>query len=96
LKRKKFNSALRHYKIIHNSFLEIKEKLSEIKGIGIGWYSKHSYRDIDYGTLPIQITPSRKHPEYAKGFSLDDIKNRKFKKVINIVKSRLEDLILKS
>ena len=90
--QKKFNSALKHYKIIYNSFLEIKEKLSEIKGTIQGWYRKYSYRGIDYGSLPIQKTPTRMDPMYARGFSLDDIKNRNFKELINIVKNRLEDL----
>ncbi len=35
-----------------------------------------------------QKLPTRKHSDYAREFNLDDIKNRKFKKEINLVKSR--------
>ena len=91
--QKKFNSALKHYKIIYNSFLEIKEKLSEIEGTARSWYRKEKYTSIDYGSLPIRSPiRTRTKRNFARGFSDQDIKNRKFKKVINIVKSRLEDL----
>lgn len=84
--QKKFNRALKHFKIIYDSILEIKKE----KTFG------HRYRKSKYGQkegfLPMHITPTRTFPFYARGFCRDDMKNGNFKELINVVKNRIEDL----
>lgn len=101
--KKKFSIALKDYKLIYDIYLDMNEILDK-NDLSSGWYKYRrtikrvngvrSWGGKNWGVIQISksMTPTRTEPMHARGFSNDDKKNYNFKKLINIVKNRLEDL----